>query len=398
MTAIFALALAIQNGNPVSEVVDPGAKVVSVQAIVKLPEMGGHEQAETRLIAETMADQVEGYSQSEMRDIAARAGEKLRITAMPDHLRIQIGVLPGDLKPAIGYVSQILRNAAFPADSLNAAMAEIPFRSRSLWATALQPFNVVFNRVRREDVVDLYHRISRPENVWLSVGGPMRPGEAEDAWSTETRDWTPGKLPRPSPDVAPPAAMAYVPGTESMIELRGKEIPASDPAIPVRILALIGLGSGKGSSMFEVLRVKHGWSYRQEALLWPTARGFVPRLIMASGDKTPPEELAKAMKQELTDAVNSWTEADVARARGMAEGILMRGVEMSPLYFNPSWPATDSLHDRTFMAGYWRMKTGREWDPHKLLGQMALVTLPELKEAALEILSVSIPCILPARG
>ena len=49
-------------------------------------------------------------------------------------------------------------------------------------------------------------------------------------------------------------------------------------------------------------------------------------------------------------------------------------------------PNGDSLDDETFMAGYWQMKTGREWNPRKVVGEMALVNLPELKEAALEIL------------
>lgn len=183
-----------------------------------------------------------------------------------------------------------------------------------------------------------------------------------------------------------------------MIELRGKEILGNDPSMSTQLLAVVALGSGKGSAMFETLREAQGWSYRQEAVFWPTEKGFVPRLIMASGDKTPPAELVKAMKQQLLDAVNAWTDANLDRARGMAEGILTRGLQMSPLYFNPGWPIEDNLHDRTFLAGYWRMKTGRAWDPKKMVGEMTLVDLAELKEAALGMLTVAIPHVIPARG
>lgn len=398
MIAALALSLAIQLPNPVSEVIDPTAKFVSVQAIVRLPPLAGHETAEMAIIADTIDAEVDGFLRRDMKDLASSVGESLKVTLMPDHLRIQFGAPPSGLKPAIGYLNQILRDSHFPVENVNAAIQAIPFRNQSLWASAIQPFTYKFSRMRREDIVDLYHRVCRPENVWLSVGGPIQSGEAADYWQSRMESWKPERPARPSLDQAPLPTLQDLPGRESMIEVRGKEILASDPAIPTRLMAIIALGSGKGSAMFERFRESQGWSYRQEAILWPTAKGFVPRLIMASGDKTPGNELAKSMRDQLTDAVNMWTEADLARARGMAEAILMRGNEMSPLYFNPYWPVTDSLHDRTFMAGYWQMKTGHPWEPSKLLGEMTLLTVSDLKEAAIQMLASSETRFIPARG
>ena len=119
---------------------------------------------------------------------------------------------------------------------------------------------------------------------------------------------------------------------------------------------------------------------------------------MASGEKIAANQLAKNMKQELTDAVVTWTDADLARAKGMDEGILMRGLPMSPLYFNEYWPLTDSLQDRTFMAAYWPMKTGQVWDSAKLLAQMCQVPLPVLKQSALDIVGSALPHEIPGRG
>lgn len=398
MIAAAAFWFALQTGNPVAEYVDPNSRFVSVQAVLKLPSLSGHEFAEAEVLAETMADEVEGYSKAEMRDIAGRAGDGLKITLMPDHLRIQIGVLPSDVKPAIGYIEQILRNSRLSADAINKAVAEIPYRTRPIWAVALEPLKFEFYRTRREDIVDLYHRICRPENVWLSVGGPIQPGDAADYWKSKIDGWDPGKAPKPSLDVAPLPGVANVAGREAVIELRGRAIIGKDPAIAARLLALIALGSGKGSAMFARLRDEHGWSYRQEAVLWPTPEGFLPRLIMLSGDQTPGTELAKAVKETLADAVKSWGNEDLARARGMADGILNRGFPMSPLYFNPSWPITSSLHDQTFMSAYWPMKTGRAWNPKKLMGEIALLNLDDLKEAAQAILADSIRLVIPARG
>ena len=236
-------------------------------------------------------------------------------------------------------------------------------------------------------MLDFYHRICRPENAWLSVGGSIKPGEVEEFWVSKNEDWKPGKAPSAPYDRTPAMPILSTAGIEGAYELHGKEFPGNDPAIAQRLLAIIAIGSGKGSAMFERLREGRGWSYRQEAVLYPTANGFVPRLIMASGDKMAPIDLIKGMREELLDAVNAWTDADLARARGMAEGILLRGVEMSPLYFNSYWPVTTSLDDETFLSGYWLMKTGRQWDPNKLVGQMGLLTLSELKESALDIIN-----------
>jgi hypothetical protein len=131
-------------------------------------------------------------------------------------------------------------------------------------------------------------------------------------------------------------------------------------------------------------------------MLTPAVGGFLPRLLMATNDATPPFELAASMKEELTKAVGEWTEADVSRARGMAEGILFRGLEMSPFYFNPSWPVGTSLHDRTFMTAYWPMKTGSDWNPRKLMGQMALASVDDVKAAATDMLKDANPRVLIA--
>lgn len=392
------LALAMQGGNPATELIDNSASYVSVQAIVALPKLSGHEIAEMQVLADTMAIEVEGFSRPEMLNFAGMAGDTLRITLMPDHLRIQIGVPPAAMKSAIGYIDQILHNSRLMPEPLNKAIAEIPTRKRSVWSTAVDPYTIQYSRLKRDEIVELYQRICRPENVYLTVGGPIKSGEASAYWDQKVKDWKVGRLPKPSLDTDPPKEILAVPGNVSTVELRGKTLVGNDPEMSTKILAVIALGSGKGSAMFERLREGKGWSYRQEAIITPTLDGFTPRFLMATNDKTEPFELAKGMKEELTAAVAEWKEADLNRARGMAEGILQRGLEMSPFYFNPYWPITTSLHDRTFMAAYWPMKTGREWSPNKLLGQMALATVEDLKASATSILETAQPRILIANN
>ncbi len=397
MIAALALATALI-ANPVVEVIDPAATYVSVQAIIKLPELSPHDQAAAALLAEAIAYDVDGYSRFTMRDIAARAGDAVSVRLMPDHIRIQVGVLPQDLKVGVAMIDQILRGSKLPEEALNKAIAERPTRQRSLWTTALWPFHYTFSRMKQRDVMELYHRICRPDNVWIAIGGPIKPGEGDQLWTARTSDWKPVKVPKAAIDTSLLPQEISIKGPEAIVELRGPEFAGNDPALASQLLALIGLGSGKGSAMFTALREAKGWSYRQEAILWPTANGFVPRLILPSSDPLGPAELAKGAREQLLGALSAWTDSDLARAKGMAEGILLRDFELSPLYFRPTRPIDASLHDRTFMAAYWPMKTGQAWLPTGLLEQMKSINLEEFKSQAKGMLEVAIPRLIEAGG
>jgi hypothetical protein len=177
------------------------------------------------------------------------------------------------------------------------------------------------------------------------------------------------------------------------VEIRGREITSKDVSLPTQLLILSALGSGKGSSLWQVMRESLGVSYRQEAVLWPTRTGFQGRLVwlQRQGDGL---EIAKIVRSELLAAVDRWEEGDLQRAVQFLEGCLQTGLAAFPLYVSPSHSITDSLADQAFLAAYWPKKTGSAWNPVALLSAAKQLDVKELKsEAKTWILSSEIAAV-----
>lgn len=396
---ILSLVLAKLIQSPlVLEYPDPKSSFVSVQAIVKLPELTPKERSVAALLARTVAYDVDDYSRFYMRDTTAAAGDQVKVILMPDEMRIQIGVLPEDVKPGLRFLNNILRRSHLPEDELNRQISEDSARKKGLWETAVEPWGSDLRRVRRSDVVDFYHRICRPDNTTIVVGGKVTPGEPQEIWSQIASDWKAERIPRWLLEPGDAAPIRRVDGSENVIELYGEEFPGGDVAIASKLLSIIALGSGKGSVLFEKVREEMGLSYRQEAILWPTPKGFRPRFIIASGDPRPLPELVDAVRKQMLSSIEAWTEDDKVRAIGMSHAIIDLGCPMSPFYFHPYYPLGDNLHDQTFLRAYWRLKTGREWDADHLMDQMSKVSLQDMKDTAKQMIEKASASFIKADG
>jgi hypothetical protein len=97
--------------------------------------------------------------------------------------------------------------------------------------------------------------------------------------------------------------------------------------------------------------------------------------------------LAAKIKEGLLADIAAWTDGDRKRALGMAQSYLVRGGDLSPLYFAPWRPIDSDLADQTFLQAYWLMKTGSRWNPHSLVGRMGFVELDDLKATAQKMVS-----------
>jgi hypothetical protein len=384
---LAALAAIVLTPPKVVELIDTSAPVVSVHAMVPVPALGARDQAILGAMAVALTEDTETYGKQQWRDVAARAGSVLKCELMPDHIDVSLEVLPEDAKTAISFLHAIVRRAKLPAEALNRALETLPFRHRSFLEETLRPEQLDYRRIRRQEIVDMYQRLFRPETVVLAVGGKIEPGLAAGAWNGLIADWTAPRMRFQAPDRSAPPYRDKLDADVSMIELRGSEFVAGDVAMPTRLLALVGLGTGKGSSLFRVVRERHGWSYLQTAVLWPSPTGFVPKLLVAQSSRDGVEARTEEIRAELLADVKAWTTADLDRAKGMVGAILGRGLEVNPFYFRRVGPMTQSIEDRTFMSGYWAMKTGTDWNPSQLLSSMAKVSLEDIRQSATDLLT-----------
>ncbi|MDR3691093.1 MAG: hypothetical protein P4L46_17060 [Fimbriimonas sp.] len=376
---------------PVVELPDASANEISIQAIVKLPKLGAKDLAKLRILARTMLKQTSDYPRREM--LMVTGGEPIRIDITPDVMRIAEYVPADNLKAGLSVMESLLHGATFLQENLDAAVQESS--TADYWAQALDPTVLPSVKLGQDEAFTLYHRVLRPERILLAVGGKFVPGQAKDLWESRIDSWNPEREPRGYFDISTLDPLKQLSSPVTTVDLVGAPMLPDDAELTTQALALFALGSGKGASMFRVVREKHAWSYRQEAILEPTLDGWQPHLVFATTPGDDADQKAAVVKADLLADVQAWTDADLARAVGMAESVLLRDVSFSPLYVLGSAPVGGSLGDRTFMAGYWQLKTGQPWDPSALLDAMKHVTLADLKDHATTILNSTRPRILP---
>ena len=390
MIALFA-ACSVFAPARVVELVKPQATSISIQALVTVPQLGAKDWAKLDILGRTIVKQTQAYPRREM--LMVTNGAPVRFDMSPDHVRLAVTVPPGSLKAGLILMESLLRDASLNQDAIDTATQEIS--APDYWTAALDPVARPNVHLTSDEAHTLYGRVFRPENILLAVGGKFAPGDAESIWASRMEGWQVEALPRGYFDNSQPTYLTQSPGLVTTIDLAFPPIASGDAALSAKILSLFALGVGKGSSLFQVIREKHAWSYRQEAVLSPSKDGWIPRLMIASIPFAEPKERAKMIQAELLDDVKAWTEATRKRAIGMAEAVFTHQVPFSPFYVHGKSGISDSLEDQTYMAAYWPMKTGQPWNPQALLESMRNVSLDELKEQATNQLSVEIPNILP---
>jgi predicted Zn-dependent peptidase len=356
-------------GAQVVEVPENSATEVALEAVVSLPKLTAGERGLLGVIVRALPRGTEQYSRKDM--MITTDGAPVVTDLMADHVRVGFTVPPENLKAGISLMENLLRRARISAEDLGSPMA-MPIDS---WMGSLVTTVYPVPSLRADRVRDLYRKVFRPERVVLAVGGKFAPGEPTALWKSKVATWQVGREPTFRDDYT--TATTRI--SENLLEIRK---PAQFS--PSMLLAVFALGSGKGSSLFRIAREELALSYRQEAILWPSEGGFETRLLVRTTQKQPGlEELRTALLKD----VESWTEAERSRALGMAEAVMLRSLPFSPLYLSSRGPLSDSLSDRTFLAGYWTLKTGAPWNPIEMLANMRAVPLDALKSAARSILS-----------
>ncbi len=389
MIALAVLLAAQSVAPPVRELPEPAARETSIEASVELPKLTDDQFAALAVVVRTIPKQTEEYIRRDMASMTL-GGQSPRCELTPDHIRIGIVMPPGDVRHGLGILESLVRRPSLFQDALNDSADSLATRRLGPWEMALQGRVSAF-RITHDQAAAIMRYIFRPDRIYVAVGGQLEPGLAESEWERRTAGWAAPSRLEEFPRLHRPALPVQQPGPVSTLELRGKSFVSSDVAMSQRLLALMALGAGKGSSLFRISRETHAWSYRQEGVLWPVPGGWEPRLIALSANCPAPSEREGALRADMLQDVSAWTESDRARALGIADAVLNRGLEFSPMYLGQFGPMSASLDDQTFLSAYWPMKTGSTWDPERLLTEMRLCNLDDLKETATDLLQTAEP-------
>jgi hypothetical protein len=379
MAAIAVSAAA--DGPKFIELADSEFSEVTAEAIVKLPPLDSHERAMLGHLVRCMALGPAEYSRGDL--MAITGGRIIRCQVMPDHLMIEVPAYKEDMAGAISVLAEVLRSPRLDDGNSDGAREDT-----DPWESILHgPFTSSDGKkLRSGELEEFYHRIFRPETVTVAVSGPFASDAAQRVWDQKIAGWVAPKLLRPWPA---PQALPNPAPVIGAFELDGPAINPDSSDLGSSILSLFALGCGKGGSLHRLAREQDAFSYRQEAILWPSNDGWIPRLVVAAADLKDPQTAGEELKKQLLADVDSWTEADRSRAVGLAEGVLLRGVPLSPFYFHADRPVTGSITDRPFLEAYWLSKTGNPWSAAQVVSRLQGVSLAALKASATRMLSLS---------
>lgn len=376
---------------------NPKAPDLCVEAVVPLTGIGDVDPGAAQVMAECLLLDNGVFSARQIRETCSQAGVAPSVEAMPDHIRISLRFPPGRLRDAVPMLAAMLTRAEFTPQAIKKAMERIE-HPESVWERALSPIDPGSSLPTSEALRQVYEAACRPERVVVVFGGAVDGLEALRLWNEKVDGWhvEPAKaLPTPS---SPLFAWRGHDSPVSTFEWRGPEFPAWDAALSTRMVAVAALGFGKGSTLYRLVREQRGLSYRQDAFLWPSPFGFRPRLLFAS-KRMPDAAAVDALRKQLLVAVASWTETDLARAKGIVRSAVDLRIVEPPIVLSARRalrPGDES--DRLFEEAYWVAKTGAAFDRARLLSRIDLVPLQDIKDMASEWLERAEPLLIPGLG
>lgn len=364
----------------------PSSEQVVVAAFIRAPGLSGKDRAAFAILGEALLEGTQEFTRRQLLDYGSQAGVPPLVEVLPDLMCIRI-VMPKDgLGVAVGLMDALVRRPSLRAEDIQRLLTRRQSRTPSVWAQALDPSMPDFARVKTADVRELHQRLFRPENMWFSAGGGFAAGSGESALKLAFGDWKTRKVANPAPD--PPAKPLWLRRPHvATYELRLAPRRPSDERFAARTLATFALGVGKAGAMNRILREEQAWSYRQEAILWPTLEGWETRLVTAQTAGEDQPQMPERIRKALLEDVATWSEETRTRALAMAEAAFARTLEVNPFWSGPRGPMPAGSEGATLWAGYSALLGSPSYTQAMLLESMRQMDLGDLKTAALEMLA-----------
>lgn len=384
IVAFLTLAGSLQ-GAQVFEAPMPEERLVCVQAIAPLPQVGPRTQAALEVLALCIAEGSREYTPGQLLLFALQGGDRIRCSVSDDSIRVKITLPREQLAHAVALLESVVRRPSLDPFLVARAAEAMQYSVRDPWSLSFLGGDPDFKQLQPGDVDEVRRRFLATDRLWLSAAGGFKPGEAREILEKRFAPGAEEALSRAFVDAEP-----MVPAGKGKVGITvwvAPTIPARDVALPESLLAIYALGVGKGASMHRIVRESSGLSYRQEAMLRGVPDGFSPRLAYARAVRADDGDLAEKLMAALLSDVKGWTEVDRLRALGLARGVLAGRLPLDPLSIDAYGPAPGGVEGRAMLAGYWPMKTGAHYDPERLGNLMEHVRLEDLKARATSMLA-----------
>jgi hypothetical protein len=341
--------------------------------MVRAPQaMNERELGAYQILSTSLFDKSADFIRGDLLSTLITAGVTPRFWWSQDMIMIQCGSNPGS-EPAVARIIESLVTSHQLTEEQFAKASESLRTSRADdFSVALMGWRGDFG-TSAEYVNNFAQIVFRPETVTIATHSEMRK-------STESR-FTEWQTPRVQRDVRSGRKGVFR-GPETAIVTRwsgASFVPTSSSA--GKILAMVGFGAGKTGLLFQVVREELRASYRQEAILFPTATGVKP-LMVFSGSNPLPNQAGKALKAR----VDLYNADDLRRIQTLAKAGWEGRIPLHPFWCTGYGPRGASEMDTVAMRalfGFWGLDPSA-WD--SLPEELNRVTLEELKSASTDLL------------
>jgi predicted Zn-dependent peptidase len=226
------------------------------------------------------------HDQGSIAELLQGHGAELTVAADPDRLLFSTTLLPGGLRPVLDLLAELLTEATYPADRVEAERGRVAERiaiARSqpgvIARTALaarrygrHPYAAQLPRVELVQQVTapalrkLHRERVLPAGSSMVLVGDLDPAAATEAVRAALAGWTAEGAAVSAPPVQPlppgPVRIVARPGAvQSNIRLGGAAPSRTDPELPALRLANMVFGGYFSSRLVENIRERRGYSY-----------------------------------------------------------------------------------------------------------------------------------------
>jgi len=320
----------------VLELPDPAADIVTIHAYLWRDRNFEREDAAWEVISNSIGEISVTYGVKEVNFFGSTAGIAPRVVRAPGFVRVEIIASPAKWQNAVALATSLISQPSWSANFWEDELTVAKGRVLDPWQNSLWPKPVFPKEMIEQDFSSTHARILDKSGISIVVSGPLERGAARAVVDQYSKMWEVqpyARLPRYAEEAAWPTQQML--GVSSF-ELAGKPIRIGEGDSAAKFLALMALGAGKDCSTWRMLREEAGLSYRTEGILWPTQKGFVPRLIMLRRSEESELKYSGTMIDLLRKDVDRYDQITLDRAKAMATQVLTKPSPFACVYVDGS--------------------------------------------------------------
>lgn len=322
----------------VLELPKPEAKTVSVHAYLWRDKNYVKEEQSWRVICSIIGTNSLTYNAGEVEYFGGTAGVRPRFVSCSDFLRVEVVASPSKWKESLALAASLVAQPNWRSNQWEEKEKVLAGTVLDYWSESLWPMPDFKKKLMEGEAANAHSRILDRMGVRLIVEGPVEIGEAREEIAKVSRLWSVPEyaaLSRFSDETKLP--MQQTLGVTTF-EMTGKPIRVGEKGSAAEFLATVALGVGKGSTLWETVREREGLAYRTEGIFWPTRAGFAPRLFMLRRAEVGELQYSATMISSLEKGVETYDMIALARAKAMAEQILLHSNSFASVYVDAENP------------------------------------------------------------